>query len=88
MLKYFTLLCFFYIGLAGSCKEYWKMIQNVRFYNSYSEFGYGNSVDENMIYSCCSVLSNACQFVYDWHYDVAKHSIKKILYFLILFEIK
>ena len=46
-------------------------------------------VDENVIYSCCSVFSNACQLIYNWHHQaMAKHNIKKILYFFILFEIK
>ena len=64
------------------------MIRNIRFYNSSFKFGCGNRVDENMINSCCSVLSEACRFIYDWHRAMAKHNIKKILYFFILFEIK
>ena len=53
-----------------------------------TKFGCGNRVDENMTNSCCSVLSDACRFIYDWHHAMAKHNIKKNLYFFILFEIK
>ena len=57
------------------------------FYNSCFKFGCGDRVDENVIYSCCSILSNACLFIYDWHHAMARHNnITKILYFFILFE--
>ena len=88
-LKYETFLCFFYMNIIVSRKIYWKVIRNIRFYNSCFKFGCGNRVDENVIYSCCSVFSNACQLIYNWHHQaMAKHNIKKILYFFILFEIK
>ena len=56
---------FFYMDIVVCHKEYWEMIQNFRFYNSCFQFGYSNRVDENMIYRCCSFLSNVCRFVYD-----------------------
>ena len=88
-LKYETFLCFFYMNIIVCRKKYWKGIRNIRFYNSCFKFGCGNRVDENVIYSCCSVFSNACQLIYNWHHQaMAKHNIKKILYFFILFEIK
>ena len=88
-LKYETFLCFFYMNIIVCRKIYWKVIRNIRFYNSCFKFGCGNRVDENVIYSCCSVFSNACQLIYNWHHQaMAKHNIKKILYFFILFEIK
>ena len=93
--KYVTLLCFFYINncffymnIIVCHKEHWKIIRNIRFYNSCFKFGFGNRVGEDMIYSCFSVLSNAYQFVYNWHHAMAKHNINKILYFFILFQIK
>ena len=61
-------------------KEYSKMIRNIRFYNSCFKYDCGSRVDENMICSCCSVLSNAFRFIYNWH-AMAKHNIKKILHF-------
>ena len=61
-------------------KEYSKMIRNIRFYNYCFKYDCGSRVDENMIYSCCSVLSNAFRFIYNWH-AMAKHNIKKILHF-------
>ena len=69
-------------------KEHSKMIQNIRFYNCCFKFGCGNIVDENMICSCCSFLSNVCRFVYDWDHAMAIHDINNILYFVILFKIK
>ena len=60
----------------------------MRFYNFCFKFDFGNRVDEIMIYSCCNVLINTCQFKYDLHHAMAKHNIKKILYFLILYETK
>ena len=39
------------------------MIRNIRFYNSCFKFGCVNRVDENMINSYCSVLSDACRFM-------------------------
>ena len=56
--KFEMFLCFFYMNIVVCHKEYWKMIRNIRFYNSCFKFGCGNRVDENMIYSCCSGLSN------------------------------
>ena len=41
-----------------------------------------------VVYSCCSFLSNASRFVYDWYHALAKHNANKISCFLILFEIK
>ena len=61
-------------------KEYSKMIRNIRFYNSCFKYDCGSRVDESMICSCCSVLSNAFRFIYNWH-AMAKHNIKKILHF-------
>ena len=61
-------------------KEYSKMIRNIRFYNSCFKYDCGSRVDENMIYSCCSVLSNVFRFIYNWQ-AMAKHNIKKILHF-------
>ena len=83
--KYVTCICFFYINIVVCHKEYWKIIWDIRFYNSCFKFGCGNRVNENMIYSCCSFPSNVCQFVYDWHHVIAKHNINKFLYFIIFF---
>ena len=48
----------------GVCrKDYWKMIRNIRFYNSRFKCECDNKVDENMIYSYCSFLSNSCRFM-------------------------
>ena len=39
------------------------MIRNIRFYNSRFKCECDNKVDENMIYSYCSFLSNSCRFM-------------------------
>ena len=64
------------------------MIRNIRFSDSFFKFGCGNRVDGNMMYSCCSHLSNSCRFVYDWHHAMAKHDINDFFYFVILLEIR
>ena len=58
--------CFFYMDIVVCHKKYWEMAQNFWFYNSCFQFGCSNRVDENMIYRCCSFLSNVCRFVYDY----------------------
>ena len=42
-------LVFFYMNIVVCHKEYWKMIRNIRFYNSCFKFGCGNKVDENTV---------------------------------------
>ena len=94
--KYVTCFCFFYMNIAVCHKEYWKIIWDIRFYNSCFKFGCGNIADENMMHICCSFLSSACQFVNDWHHAIAKddinkisyYDINKISYFIIFFDIR
>ena len=62
------------MDIVACHKEYWKMIRNIQLSNSYYKFGCSNRIDENMIHSCCSVLSNACQFIYGWHHAMAKQN--------------
>ena len=64
--KYATFLCFFYMNIVVSYKEYWKMIRNIRFYNFCLKVGCGNRVDKNTIYSCCNFLvTHASLFMID-----------------------
>ena len=56
-------------------KKYWKLVRNMPLYKYCFSFGCGVRADKNIIYSCCSFLSNVCWFAYDWCHAMAKRNI-------------